>query len=75
MKKDLILPVVLGLGLYSQVNNVSVCGNNGIMLLLLYIILENNADIDKIFRKCPCAHGHGHGHHGKDGFWGGSGCC
>ncbi|MCL2228506.1 MAG: hypothetical protein FWC00_01610 [Firmicutes bacterium] len=63
MRKDIILPALIGLGLYTQVNNVSICGNNGIMLLLLYVLLEDHAQIEKLCpRECSCQPHHHHNH-------------
>jgi hypothetical protein len=53
MKKDLIIPALLGLGVYSQANDVSIC-NNVTMLLTLFVLLEDHQQIEEI--KCRQAH-------------------
>ena len=52
MKKDLIIPAILGLGLYSQSNGATLCNNN-IMLLALYVLLEDHQEIERL-KRCEC---------------------
>lgn len=61
IKKDLLLPALLGLGLYSHDKNLCL-NSNTTMLLLLYILFEDHKHIEDIERilypqpaPCGCA--------------------
>ena len=44
IKKDLLLPAMLGLGIFSQNNEINLC-NNTTMLLALYVLLDDHQNI------------------------------
>ena len=44
-KKDLLIPALIGLGLYTQNGDVSLCSNTT-MILLLYILLQDHEEIE-----------------------------
>gem|GEM_PF-2302405 len=48
--KDLIIPALLGLGLYSQNNGIKLGENNTLMLVALYFLLEDHQEIEHINR-------------------------
>ena len=49
-KKDLIIPALVGLGIYSQDKDLAL-NNNTIMLLLMYILFEDHQSIQHIERE------------------------
>ena len=46
-KKELIIPALLGLGLYAQTNEINLA-NNTTILLLLFVVLEDHAEVEKL---------------------------
>ena len=46
-KKDLLLPALLGLGIFAGNNEISLT-NNTTMLLLLYVILQDHQEINEL---------------------------
>ena len=53
LNKDLLVPALIGLGLYSQANEVSLANNTSI-LLILFLLLKG---------ECHGKHHHPHHHH------------
>ena len=49
-KKELIIPALLGLGLYAQSTDLNLA-NNTTMLLLLYLLLEDHQHIEGLERR------------------------
>ena len=61
IKKNLLIPALLGLGLYSQHGEVNLC-NNTTMLLLIFVLLEDHAKIEELECCCKCSECGGHEH-------------
>ena len=65
IKKDLLLPALIGLGMFAQSNELSLC-NNTTILLLLFLVIEDHAeirelecDLEKHQDRCDFRHGCG----------------
>jgi len=75
IKRDLIIPTIIGLGIFSQSNELCL-NNNTSMLLIIALLLHDHAEIQKLkcehkhFKECCCRHDH---HHDGGYFGGGDG--
>ena len=54
-KKDLLIPALLGLGVYTQSCDVSLC-NNTTMMLALAVLLSDHEEIAELKKHDQCEH-------------------
>jgi len=47
MRRDLLVPALIGLGLYTQSNEVCLC-NNTTILLILFLVLQDHQEIEEL---------------------------
>ncbi|MDR0462453.1 MAG: hypothetical protein LBG88_03960 [Christensenellaceae bacterium] len=80
MRRDLILPALLGLGIFAQSNEVSL-NNNTTTLLMLFLLLEEQNEIERLERRVARCCNDGDGdiefrrNERRDDFNNGSCCC